>query len=225
MTRGVRGAAGVRGVAFDMDGLLLNTEDLYEYVGSELMRRRGKAYREEVRRKMIGLPAPKAFGVLIEEEQLTDHWQELQKETDEIFEEILEEQLATMEGVEEILAMVEARGLPRCVATSSTKQFAEAALQRTQILTRMDFVITAEDVPRGKPHPDIYIEAANRMGIHPTEMLVLEDSETGTAAGVAANAIVVSVPNQHTRHGTFQGAHFIAKTLLDPKLRDLLVGF
>jgi pseudouridine-5'-monophosphatase len=215
----------VRGVAFDMDGLLLNTEDLYEFVGNELMRRRGKAYREEVRRKMIGLPAPKAFGVLIEEEQLTDHWQELQKETDQIFEEILEEQLATMEGVEEILGMIEARGLPRCVATSSTRQFAESALQRTKILTRLDFVITAEDVPRGKPYPDIYIEAANRMGIKPNEMLVLEDSDTGTAAGVAANAIVVSVPNQHTQHGTFQGAHFIAETLLDPKLRNLLVGF
>lgn len=215
---------GVRGVAFDMDGLLLNTEDLYEFVGNELMRRRGKEYREEVRRKMIGLPAPHAFGVLIQEEQLSDHWQDLQKETDEIFEEILEDQLATMEGVDEILGIVEALGIPRCVATSSTRQFAESALERTKILERMDFVITAEDVPRGKPHPDIYIEAANRMGIHPSEMLVLEDSETGTAAGVAAKAIVVSVPNEHTQHGTFQGAHFIAETLLDQKLRKLLQG-
>jgi beta-phosphoglucomutase-like phosphatase (HAD superfamily) len=64
-----------------MDGLLLNTEDLYKQVGIELMRRRGKEYREEVRKKMIGLPAAKAFSVLIEEEDLEDTWQQLQRET------------------------------------------------------------------------------------------------------------------------------------------------
>jgi pseudouridine-5'-monophosphatase len=213
---------GVRGVAFDMDGLLLNTEDLYQQVGIELMRRRGKEYREEVRKKMIGLPAAKAFGVLIEEEDLRDTWQQLQRETDELFENVLEEQLALMAGVEDILALVEAKGLPRCVATSSTRSFAERALGKTKILERMDFVITAEDVARGKPHPDIYIEAASKMGIKTIEMLVLEDSEHGTTAGVAAKAIVVSVPNEHTRHGIFEGASFVADTLLDTRVREYL---
>ncbi len=213
---------GVRGVAFDMDGLLLNTEDLYQQVGIELMRRRGKEYREEVRKKMIGLPAAKAFGVLIEEEGLGDTWQQLQRETDELFENVLEEQLALMEGVEDILALVEAKGLPRCVATSSTRSFAERALGKTKILDRMDFVITAEDVARGKPHPDIYVEAASKMGIKTIEMLVLEDSEHGTTAGVAAKAIVVSVPNEHTKHGKFEGASVVVDTLLDTRVREYL---
>jgi pseudouridine-5'-monophosphatase len=212
----------VKGVAFDMDGLLLNTEDLYQQVGIELMRRRGKEYREEVRKKMIGLPAAKAFGVLIEEEGLLDTWQQLQKETDDLFESVLEEQLALMVGVQEILGIVEARGLPRCVATSSTRSFAERALRKTNLLPRMDFVITAEDVKRGKPHPDIYIEAASKMGIKTAEMLVLEDSEHGTTAGVAAKAIVVSVPNEHTRHGKFEGASAIVDTLLDGRVREYL---
>lgn len=212
----------IRGVAFDMDGLLLNTEDLYEDVGKELMRRRGKLYREEVRKQMIGLPAPNAFGVLIEQEGLSESWQELQRETDAIFEQILEQQLALMHGVEEILGIVEEQGLPRCVATSSTKKFAERALKLVGIWSRMDFVITAEDVPRGKPHPDIYEAAAARMGIKTEQMLVLEDSEHGTAAGVAAKAIVISVPNQHTRHGTFQGASAVAANLRDPQIQNLL---
>lgn len=212
----------VRGVAFDMDGLLLNTEDLYEQVGKTLMRRRGKEYRDEVRKQMIGLPAPKAFGVLIEEEGLEATWQQLQKETDDIFNDILQEQLKTMKGVEEILRIVEAKGLPRCVATSSTRSFATQVLHQTQLLSRMDFVITAEDVPRGKPYPDIYEVAAARMGIETCDMLVFEDSEHGTAAGVAAKAIVISVPNQHTQHGNFEGAHHVADTLLDPRIQELL---
>lgn len=213
---------GVKGVAFDMDGLLLNTEDLYEQVGHELMKRRGKEYREEVRKKMIGLPAPKAFGVLIEEEELDESWEQLQRETDELFDDILQNQLAVMAGVEEILGLVESKRLPRCVATSSTRTFAEKALGKMKILARMDFVITAEDVARGKPHPDIYLEAAEKMGIPVTKMLVLEDSEHGTAAGVAANAIVISVPNQHTKHGRFEGASVIVDTLLDARVREIL---
>lgn len=171
---------------------------------------------------MIGLPAAKAFGVLIEEEGLGDTWQQLQRETDELFENVLEEQLALMEGVEDILALVEAKGLPRCVATSSTRSFAERALGKTKILDRMDFVITAEDVARGKPHPDIYVEAASKMGIKTIEMLVLEDSEHGTTAGVAAKAIVVSVPNEHTKHGKFEGASVVVDTLLDTRVREYL---
>lgn len=214
----------VKGVAFDMDGLLLNTEDLYQQVCVELMRRRGKEYREEVRKKMIGLPAVKAFGVLIEEEGMEDSWQQLQRETDELFEEKLETQLALMAGVEEILSMVETRGLPRCVATSSTRSFAERALGKTRILERMDFVITADDVTKGKPNPDIYLQAASRMGINAVDMLVLEDSEHGTAAGVAAKAMVVSVPNEHTKHGSFEGASVIVDTLLDERLKEILEG-
>jgi HAD superfamily hydrolase (TIGR01509 family) len=212
----------VKGVAFDMDGLLLNTEDLYEQVGKELMRRRGKEYREDVRKRMIGLPAAKAFGVLIQEEELKETWQQLQEETDALFEGILEKQLELMEGVEDVLSAVEAKGLPRCVATSSTRNFAEKVLGQKKLLSRMDFIITAEDVDQGKPHPDIYLEAAKKMGIEAKEMLVFEDSEHGTTAGVAAKAFVVSVPNEHTKHGRFDGASIIVSTLLDPRVRKLL---
>ena len=209
-------------IALDMDGLLLNTEDLYEEVGQILMSKRGKPYREEVRKKMIGLPAPKAFGVLIANEGLQETWQELLKETEEIFEGILEERLQTMEGVENLMVSIHRRDLPRCVATSSTRAFATKALGLVGLLKQIDFVVTAEEVPQGKPYPDIYLEAAKRMGAKASNMLVLEDSETGTKAGVSAGAYVVSVPNRHTEHGDFAGAQFIANGLNDPRIYEIL---
>lgn len=212
----------IEAVAFDMDGLLLNTEDLYGEVGEILMGRRGRRYREEVRQRMIGLPAPQAFGVLIEAEGLQETWQALQRETDEIFEDLLPTKLALMPGIEELLDHVEDKRLPRCVATSSTRSFATRALNQVGILERFDFLLTAADVPRGKPHPDIYEEAARRMGVETHTMLVLEDSPTGTRAGVTAGAYVVSVPNTHTRHGTFDGARWIADTLRDVRIRSLI---
>lgn len=206
----------IRGVAFDMDGLILNTEDLYELVCGILMQRRGKTYREEVRNQMIGLPAIKAFAVLIEAEGLKETWQELQQETDDIFETILDTHLATMPGVEELFKEIDSLGLPRCVATSSTQKFARRVLGQTGILNQIDFLITAEDVPKGKPNPDIYIAAAQRLGIDVMTMMVLEDSQTGTRAGVDSGAYVISVPNKHTAHGNFDGAKLIANTLHDP---------
>ena len=209
-------------VAFDMDGLMLNTEDLYMDVGEILMQRRRKTYREEVRKKMIGLPAREAFGVLIREEQLSESWQELQLETDEIFETILPTQLAPMRGLIELMDYLDELGLPRCVATSSTHRFARRALSIVGMLDRVDFVITAEDVVQGKPHPDIYLAAAGRMSVAIDNLLVLEDSPTGTQAGVAAGAYVVTVPNEHTKHGSFPGSQWIANTLRDERIYGLL---
>ena len=212
----------IAAVAFDMDGLMLNTEDLYEQVGHLLMQRRGKRYRDEVRSQMIGLPAPEAYGVLIREESMSETWQELHRETEAIFEGILPTQLAAMVGLSELMMQLDERGLPRCVATSSTQSFARKALGIVGMLERVDFVITAEDVGRGKPFPDIYIEAAKRMSVDVDRMLVLEDSPTGTKAGVASGAYVVSVPNEHTKRGDFNGCQWIANTLSDPRIYRLL---
>jgi HAD superfamily hydrolase (TIGR01509 family) len=208
----------IEAVALDMDGLLLNTEDLYQEVCQTLMARRGKKYDEEVRRKMIGLPAPLAFGVLIEHGGLTDSWQQLQEETDALFEGILEARLEPMPGVGRLMETIRTHGLPRCVATSSTTSFATKVLDQVGLLSQLDFLITAEEVGKGKPHPDIYLAAAQRMGVSPDAMLVLEDSETGTKAGVSAGANVISVPNEHTRHGRFEGARLIAETLQDARI-------
>ncbi len=213
----------IEAVAFDMDGLMLNTEDLYEQVGHILMQRRGKLYRDEVRSQMIGLPAPQAFGVLIREEGMRETWQELQRETDGIFEGILPTQLAAMPGLIELMKELDGLNLPRCVATSSSQSFARKALRLVGMLDRVDFVITAEDVARGKPFPDIYLAAAQRMSIDVGRMLVLEDSPTGTKAGVSSGAYVVSVPNEHTKQGNFEGCQWIADTLRDERLYRLLL--
>jgi pseudouridine 5'-phosphatase len=212
----------IQGVAFDMDGLMLNTEDLYVGVGNTLMARRGKKYRDEVRNQMIGLQAEHAFGVLIREEELKETWRELQQEAEEIFSTILAEQLTVMNGLVELMDFLDARGLPRCVATSSNRSFATKALSLVGMLDRVDFVLTAEDVERGKPHPDIYLASALKMSLPIQHMLVLEDSPTGTKAGVSAGAYVVSVPNEHTKRFGFEGSQWIADTLRDSRLYALL---
>lgn len=95
-------------------------------------------------------------------------------------------------------------------------------LQRTGLADRFVFTLAAEDVTHGKPHPEIYLTAASRLQIEPAQMLVLEDSETGTRAAAAAGAVVVSVPNRHTAGGDFSMASLRISSLLDPQLHSIL---
>lgn len=209
-------------VAFDMDGLLINSEELYFDVFDELLQRRGKRYTHDLRRSMMGLPGPMAFQVLISNAELTDDIAELEEECDEIFSGVLPDRLATMPGVVELLDLIEQRGLPHCVVTSSRRSFAVDSLSAVGVIERFDFIITAEEVKRGKPHPDIYLAAAARMQVEPERMLVLEDSQHGVRAGLAAGACTVAVPGDHSRDHDFRGVYRIANSLADPLIAELL---
>jgi pseudouridine 5'-phosphatase len=216
-------AHSIRAVAFDMDGLLVNTEELYTQVGEILMQRRGKVFSRKLKNDITGLPGPKAFGLMIEREQLTDSAEQLAKESDEIFRDILPSQLRLLPGVVELLDRLDRDQRPKCVATSSTHHFSNIVLGQTGIQHRFQFVITASDVQNGKPHPDIYQAAAERMGVATQQMMVLEDSHHGCRAGVASGACTVAVPGPHSIDHDFDGTHFRANTLLDPGIDQLLL--
>ena len=213
----------IAAVAFDMDGLLINTEELYFEVFDELLQRRGQRYTHALRRSMMGLPSPQAFDVLIRGAGLKDTPDDLEEECDEIFSGVLPDRLATMHGAIELIDMLEQVGLPRCVATSSRRSFAIDSLTAVGILDRFDFVITAEEVARGKPFPDIYLGAAGRMSVQPHCMLVLEDSQHGTRAALAAGACTIAVPGDHSRDHDFTGVYRVANTLADAVIKELLV--
>jgi pseudouridine-5'-monophosphatase len=220
----VRWPHSIAAVAFDMDGLLINTEELYFEVFDEMLQRRGQRYTHALRRSMMGLPSPQAFDVLIRDAGLNDTPEALEEECDEIFSGVLPDRLATMPGVFELLDLIRGLGLPHCVATSSRRSFATDSLMAVGVLERFDFVITAEEVARGKPFPDIYLGAAKRMAVPPQQMLVLEDSQHGTRAALAAGACAIAVPGEHSRDHDFTGVYRVANTLGDPAIKELLLA-
>jgi HAD superfamily hydrolase (TIGR01509 family) len=127
-----------------------------------------------------------------------------------------------MPGLHNLLERIESRGLVKGVATSSGRKYLEEILNRFELLPRFHVTLAAEDVTHGKPHPEIYLTAARRLGVNPQEMLVLEDSHAGTTAAVSACAFVVSVPSEHTRHLDFSHATYVATRLDDPYVLQLL---
>lgn len=209
-------------VAFDLDGLLVNTEELYSEVGHELLNRRGRQFTRALKNAMTGLPGPRAFAMMIEHEQLTDTADCLAAESAEIFARILPARVRALSGVVELLDFLDSVKIPRCVATSSSRRFALEVLQLVGISQRLDFVVTAEDVAQGKPAPDIYLLAALRMQVAAVNMMVLEDSHHGSRAGVAAGACTIAVPGPHSDDHDFSGVHYRAQSLSDPQILRIL---
>ncbi|GDX95305.1 phosphatase [Planctomycetia bacterium] len=214
--------ARIRAVVFDLDGLLVNTEELYQHVGSELLRRRGRTFGPDLLDAMMGRPQQVSLRIMIDWHGLADTIETLAAETREIFAGLLDTRLETMPGAVPLLDDLSARGLPHAVATSSGPDFAADVLGRVGIRDRFAFVLTSADVVRGKPDPEIYRTAASRLDVAPDAMLVLEDSEAGCRAAVAAGAVVVAVPGGHSRRHDFSGAAFVAASLADPRVGALL---
>ena len=215
----------IEAVAFDLDGLLVNTEELYQHVGSELLRRRGRSFEPDLLDAMMGRPQQVSLKIMIEWHGLADTIDTLATETHEIFQSLLDTQLRTMPGAVDLLDLLDAQGIARGVATSSGPDFAHDVLGRMGIRDRFAFVLTSADVTHGKPHPEIYQTAAQRLAVDPGAMLVLEDSQAGCKAAVAAGAVAVAVPGGHSRRHDFTGARFVAETLADPRIEALLAGW
>ena len=216
--------APIHAAVFDLDGLLVNTEELYQHVGSELLRRRGKTFGTDLLDAMMGRPPAVSLAIMIEWHGLPDTVETLAAETGAIFAGLLDERLEPMPGAMDLVDALAGRGLPRAVATSSGPAFAHDVLGRVGLLDRFAFVLTSADVVNGKPDPEIYLAAAARLGVDPAAMIVFEDSHNGCRAAVAAGAVVVAVPGGHSRRHDFTGARLIADSLADPRIAGLLTG-
>jgi HAD superfamily hydrolase (TIGR01509 family) len=209
-------------VVFDMDGLMFNTEDVYSLVGQELLGRRGFAFTQELKKEMMGAPPRESFDIMIRRHRLIETWQELAAESNRIFLEIVEAHIQPMPGLLELLDRLEAAGIPKAIATSSSKQIMDACVGHFGLHPRFRFFLTAEDVTLGKPNPEIYLTAARRLGVPPAEMLVLEDSQNGCRAAASAGAFAVAVPGEHSHDHDFSVASLVINDLADPRLFEVL---
>jgi pseudouridine 5'-phosphatase len=221
-TKRERSLPKIRAVVFDLDGLIANTEDLYEQAGETVLRRRGKTYDADLREKMMGRPVVDAIRIMIHCHALPDQPDDLMCECANVLQGLIATSLAPMPGIIRLLDVLRAAQMPIAVATSATREYADNVLTRLKIKDRFLFVLTAEDIRRGKPDPEIYLLAASQLGLAPSETMVLEDSANGCRAGVAAGAFTVAVPNRHTRNHNLAGTQFIANTVDDPRIRQAL---
>lgn len=217
-----RRASPIRAVVFDHDGLMFNTEELYQEVGTTVLARRGRDFPTELIRRVMGRPTPVALQMMIDWHALDATPEQLAAESREVFAALLDARLAPMPGLLDLLSALETAGVPKAIATGSRRAFVTEVLGRYDLEPRFEFLLTSDEVLNGKPHPEIYETAARRLGHAPEAVLVLEDSEHGCQAAVAAGTVTVAVPGPASHVREFPGVRLVAESLADPRLYELL---
>lgn len=213
----------IRAVAFDLDGLIVDTEPIFAEAARQFLARRGRQPLDAVIRAMIGQPARQAIPLFRERHQLAESDERIAAEMADLFYAILgHEPAPLLPGFDALLEGVERKGLPRAIATSSSRRYVERILSPHGLLNRFDFILTIEDVRQGKPAPEIYQKAATRLGQPPEHMLVLEDSPNGLRAAKAAGARCVVVPHHLIDPAELEGADAVFSSLAEPRLARLI---
>lgn len=185
----------VEAALFDMDGLLLDTEVMYLEAMQAAARELGREMSLEFCHSMIGVPAQECS--LMIEAYYGDGFsiEEFRERFYGLLRGLLEAGIPLKPGVVELLDFLADRGLPLAVATSSERRTAERHLAKAGLLDRFTALATRDDVERPKPHPDIYLEAARRLGVAPGRCLAFEDSNIGLEAAHAAGTMAFMVPD------------------------------
>ena len=185
-------------VILDMDGLLLDTEPLAVKAWSEAAATHGVEFEDALARRMTGRNFADCAAI-VRAHYASDYpvdavlgaWH---RAYDAVVE---RDGLRLKPGVPDLLAWLDLHRLPRVVATSTRRERARSKLEATGLWTRMHALVGGDEVQRGKPAPDIYLEAAKRAGAQLERCLILEDSETGMNGALNAGIAAIMVPDMH----------------------------
>ncbi|MFH5923874.1 HAD family hydrolase [Roseomonas xinghualingensis] len=190
------GALPIEALIFDMDGLLVDTESLAMQGLASAAADMGFDAPEAFRHAMIGVPADHCLRLVQERFGEAFPAAAYLAEASRHMEILIEAgALKLKPGVLDLLSELDAIGMRKAVATSSSRAKADRHLRRTGIISRFDAIVTRDDVARGKPHPDLFLRAARELGHAPGNCLALEDSYNGVRAADAAGSMVIMVPD------------------------------
>ena len=183
-------------VIFDLDGVLIDSERVWASAGEQLVRERGGAWRGDAARAMMGMSSPEWSRFMHEELGVAMTPEQIAREVGRRVEELYRERLPLMPGARETVARL-AKRWRLGLASSANRQIIELVLELADMRGLFAATASSEEVARGKPSPEVYLEAALRVGAEPSRCAAVEDSTNGLlAASAAGMLLVVALPNR-----------------------------
>ena len=193
------GDAPIAALIFDMDGLLVDSEDLAAGALAQFLQNHGVVMVEGTMEQTLGRRLPEAIEIVAEYYELPGDRAQLTAEYEQLRLEAIRGRVNPMEGAAEILAWGREVGLRIALATSSLRTHAMESLAHTGLLGMFDAEVTGELVTKGKPDPQMFLRAAEELDVPPANAVVLEDAPAGLQAASAAGMRSIWVPNQRTQ--------------------------
>jgi HAD superfamily hydrolase (TIGR01509 family) len=188
----------IDGVVFDLDGLLIETEEIWDEVREALVRERGGRWTESAQRDMMGMSSAEWSRYMHDELGVPDPPEEINRLVVERMAERYREHLPLLPGAVDAVERIAARW-PLAVASSSNRPLIDLVLELSGLAPRFRATVSSEEVERGKPASDVYLEAARRLGLAPERCAAVEDSESGIRSAKAAGMGVLVIPNRSFR--------------------------
>jgi HAD superfamily hydrolase (TIGR01509 family) len=204
----------IQAVVFDLDGLMIDSEPLALEAWQVSLAPYGAKLTDELYRALIGLSHEVSLRLVVEQTGTTIYTEKFDREYHENLLALIDsDRLKPMPGLLPLLDDLEARGFALGVASNSTSRHVQLATARLGIARRFGCMVSAEEVPVGKPAPDVYLEAASRLGVDPARCLAFEDSPSGVQAAQRAGMYCVFVPNPDLSITSFDGVEDLYPSL------------
>jgi HAD superfamily hydrolase (TIGR01509 family) len=186
----------IEAVVFDLDGVLLDSEQVWDEAREQLAKERGGRWYPQAQRDMMGMSSTEWSRYMHETIGLPEPPDEINREVVERLAAIYREHLPALAGAKEAVERLAARW-PLGLASSSNRELIDLALDLLDVKHLFAATVSSEEVARGKPAPDVYLEAARRLGVDPAHAAAVEDSSNGILAAKAAGMRVLAIPNRH----------------------------
>ena len=184
----------IEAVIFDLDGVLIHSEEVWDAVRERYVRDRGGRYDEVVQRAMMGMSSHEWSRYLHEQAGVPDSPEEINAEVVRRMLDSYRAELPLADGAVEAVRRLAARW-PLGLASSSNRPLIDTVLELTGLTDDFRVTVSSEEVERGKPAPDVYLEAARLLGVAPGACAAIEDSHGGIRSARAAGMRVVAIPN------------------------------
>jgi len=185
----------IEAVIFDLDGVLIDSEHVWDEVREQLVRERGGRWHEGAQADMMGMSSTEWSLYMHDVIGLRDSPEEINAEVVRRMEARYAEHLPLIDGAVEAVQRL-AGSFRLGLASSSNRTIIDAVLSRASLTDLFEVTVSSEEVARGKPAPDVFLEAARRLGVAPERCAAIEDSGNGIRSAHAAGMRVVAIPNR-----------------------------
>ena len=184
----------IEAVVFDLDGVIVDSEHVWDAVRQELAEERGGTWQDQASRDMMGMSSPEWSRYMHDVIGLSEPPEEINAEVVRRLEALYREEIPLLPGAVEAVQALAARW-PLGLASSSNRELIDLVLETSGLDRWFKATVSSEEVPRGKPAPDVYLEAASRLGVDSRRCAAVEDSENGIRSAKDAGMRVIAIPN------------------------------
>jgi HAD superfamily hydrolase (TIGR01509 family) len=184
----------IAAVVFDLDGILIDSEHVWDEVRQQLAKERGGSWNDRASRDMMGMSSIEWSRYMRDVVGLTEEPEEISAEVVRRLEERYRRELPLITGAEQAVERLAERW-PLALASSSNRELIDLVFEASGLGRHFEASVSSEEVARGKPAPDVFLEAARRLDVEPAQCAAVEDSENGILAARAAGMRTIAIPN------------------------------